>query len=738
LIGGDFVRFEIRKDGNCKYRYLGMGMLFLAIFVYLIMCMPKTGYAFGNDALVDSNFKNLPDKLSPYDLRTGIVTEATDRGIRIAHRGEYYPTYIDDTELLKDSVLFEIKLDDLYGINEYEFNKYKMKRISRKDIKKGDLLYCYINNSEKNNSNGDDGKSKPGIRAIVVVSQMDNIRENDRAPWDGYEYDSIDFEMSEHLINVANIDCSWQFFHDDRDVLFDLLDINPDIKKIKKEIENKNISNRKDDRYRIWLWNFFGNYGKNFRYIPSPLSNREIEMVFYTDAGIKYMQSAHSSEGKYESIKKENGKYKVSYKDLDGKLQEHYLSSAVDDYTLLNIESNKYKKGDELFIYVNEAGGIESMKFKFKDSNAECFTVVATQHEASVADDNIIFYHTATKDGEENEVWVDFTRFPQLKGDLSEFVNLKIDEGNYVEYIENVSDDYENNIYRLLNREGNRVELGFNNLSIDSNADFSAKERVWVDLADDYKWFGEPKTGYDFKPNDDSELGANVSIVTNENGEIEYISYYHLMYAIYPCSAKSPNDRKAPSDMSFQISSAKKDENGNIYFEAHEMDDYLELKEFQVTGDTNYYEYEYDSSYLKANMNEWSALWNRDFENVKNLKRIGINDIDIEDNSIYLVNRTRDCKARNVVKIRPSKKEIGKVILGESSLIKDCSGKGDSSKYVEILDIDNTYLYSLYLSRKVSNCEAETDGWFLMGEKNKRQYLIIKSSDLKIIKSDKY
>jgi hypothetical protein len=673
---------------------------------------------------VKENFESLPEKISSYDLKTACVTENIDGKVKIAYRGSDYTRDMSYEELPTDTVLFEIELNDLYGDEIYDFDKNDMKRIGRAEVEAGELLYYYVRETKQGDkqdgeqeNSGDETDGTNNVentvlktRAIIIVSQSDkNI--NEKTDIQKYMNENLELELDDKLIEITNLDDNWQFFDSEKG-LMDVIDENGNSDGIQAdglEKEAKNNSNHK-----IRTNDFLENYGENIRYIPTPWSNKYVNMVFYPKAKGNYMGTVHLVDAEYDSVEKQNDSYRISYKDSYGNLHESYLSQLADDCTVLNVESKNYKEGEKIRVYVNEMNCIESIKKAKQQSNSEFFKAFAEDADMNPIDDSIFEVKVLTEDKSKKTVFLDFDTISKSPYGLSDLMKLKVDESNYVEFAENVSDEYKYNVYRLLNIGDGKVELGFNNLSGNKMEKFSINERAWVELDEDYTWFSEANMSY--------YLNKDVAVDMNESGKIQSITPYNIFAIAYPYNGNSPTVKNVPLEMSFEVAAAVKGQENGISFKSCNRF-CLDEKVIDIDSKTNFYEYDYDSDYLKSNMNEWEALWNRNFENVKGLKDLSIESINTEDNSVYLVSRNKDYIAKNIVRINPIKKEISKIIFRSTLIKKDYSGKRESNTICRCVDLDDAY------DRLYGSSEKEASGWFLMNEENSKEYFVLRSSE---------
>ena len=297
---------------------------------------------------------------------------------------------------------------------------------------------------------------------------------------------------------------------------------------------------------------------------------------------------------------------------------------------------------------------------------------------------------------------------------IGDIVDAKI----CTEGIDELLDNYGDNIYKLLNIGNKKLELGFNNLSEDEVGKFDTNERAWIDLDEDYKWFSDVDMKF--------YLDKDVAVDIDEYGKIQKIIPYDKGNKQYPYNGNSPANNSVSTEMSLEITAASRGIDNCILFKSYDGES-LGGDIIRAGKETKYYEYEYDSEYVKNNMSEWEELWNRDFEKVKGLKDSSIEDINAEDNSVYLVSRNKDYIAKNVVKIKPSKKEVSKIVFRLEKIIKDYSGLREMDKELNIVDIDGKYNISSYADIQ------EADGWFLMNEKNSNEYFVIRNSDTKTL-----
>lgn len=96
---------------------------------------------------------------------------------------------------------------------------------------------------------------------------------------------NLELELDEKVIEITNLDDNWQFFDSEKG-LMDVIDENGNSDGMQAdglEGEAKNDSNHK-----IRTNDFLENYGENIRYIPTPWSNKYVNIVIYLTIKLRY------------------------------------------------------------------------------------------------------------------------------------------------------------------------------------------------------------------------------------------------------------------------------------------------------------------------------------------------------------------------------------------------------------------------------------------------------------------
>lgn len=608
---------EVSNQSKKNVRlWLGLGVIVVALLIVLFFSVKNINE--------QENFtiENLPKDLNLDQLVCAIITEIDGENVKITYGMEDEDEKVENVfEFETDLSLpvFSIEFEDLKNIKNDVIEISKLKNSDLANLKEGDLVYVYLKKNLFSNKQVNAGFA-------IKVDQNPIIIDYD----DGYE----GFWKKNKIETYSMITA---IKYDDELLFFDLLG---------HYLNDENMNLRDGNFYRFQK-------GTKMNYLMSSIEDRTLGIVHLENAQNLNMENAVGKLAKFESYdeSRENCSFMI-----DGTSQKMNISDSIklDDVDIL--KSDKLESGDQVVIYRNIFGNLVKV-FGPIDEGRKIFT-------GKIVDEKSINYSGGTHylwlqdiNGEKKRFVVDY-KLPKNRSYLEEedVASLEYIDGDYV--IESrllVNLNNGNHLYRLLNIEDDRIEIGFNHFERDENSDFEKEDRLWLNKSKDFRWFSEETL--------EDAIGRSVGIELNENNEIASMSskiedsYEYIYY-----DGKSPLKMNETEESPFMLGVSE----GNSELVMDTRINTLYNRSFISNGilEMKYYVYNYDIDRVESDIHQWNDVKAGRFDNVEGIEEFGLERLNLKTGDMCLVSTD----ARQGVLSNSNISKLIKLVASEDSI----------------------------------------------------------------------
>ncbi|MCT4661529.1 MAG: hypothetical protein N4A40_06665 [Tissierellales bacterium] len=677
---------EVSNQSKKNVRlWLGLGVIVVALLIVLFFSVKNINE--------QENFtiENLPKDLNLEQLVCAIITEIDGDKAKIAYGVE------DEEKIRKQVIEKEIDLNiPLFSIKDPKLKNTKsdvieISNLTTNDLanlKEGDLIYLY----SKGNS-----YLKSGIKVgfAVKVDKSPIILDYDSGYKD-FKAEN-DFREDKSMITAIKYDDAWLFFDSFDDYLGD-----------------RSMYLSADNFYKY-------QNGTKINYLMSSVKDRTLGIVYLENIEILNMENAFGALAEFESYDEAKGNCSFM---IDGTSEKINISNNMKKDDVEILKSEKLKKGDKVAIYRNLVGNLVKL-FGPIDRDRKIFT-------GKIIDEKSI----------NRSKWTQYLWLQNTNGEKKRFIaderllekNYTLGKEDVVEF-EYINGDYvveskllvklnmENHLYRLLNIEDDRIEIGFNHFERDENSDFEKEDRLWLNKSKDFRWFSDETL--------EDAIGRSVGIKLDENNEITSMSSKNEdsdEYIYY--DGKSPLKMNETEESPFMLGVSE----GNSELVMDTRIKALYNRSFISNGilEMKYYVYNYDVDRVKSDIHQWNAVKAGRFDNVEGIEEFGLERLNLKTGDMCLVSTNakggvlRDSNISKLIKLVPSEDSIFDGIVGLESFEtidgKNYKFRDDVKLIIEDKDIE--------LERFFEDYRAQVKAWPIVDYNGNVECLVIQKDSI--------
>lgn len=566
-------------------------------------------------------YLNIDDTFDTDMLFCAIASDWSDEKKSLT---EYYKTnnlgLLEVNDVDNQIVFLKIKLEDILKNREFEFAKDSMTRISMDDISEGDLLYIH---KKKNADSNIDGK----IDAIIKVEQDEKriLAEGENGIFYGLEpYVDAKIEDDNFVIITKDED-QWMYFDD-------------------------SCLNCKANG--VYFNEVYGlAKGATFEYILDPKNLKNLKMIKFNEISKVEAMADYMIKAELKQVEDTETGFYITYDlgDAIDKVVKTY--SEIDEKMIDYIKNEKWDDKDTAILGINHLNQLVFIQ-KLDDEN------IKAQHLESVKvlyeyiyerNGNLMEVVIEDSEGRERRLWYTKEDKEKIFGqDLDgSIVDIDVIASGYITNIKPViTSDLNSEKYTILAVAKNEIELGYGNVNRISPNEFDEKNRAWMKLSDDCKWFIEDL--------DDDCIGKEAYVQLDEDDKIKIVYVQPRLYGVGNAGSKPSHeeDRKTALKL-IQLSDWGHDfcEMDAIVGEEHPK------TMVKVTEETKGYEYNYDFNSSQEDSSELKDIYSNSLEG---LKKMDIADKRFRKNEIYLASfdTNLNYEVKDMIQIVPNENSI--------------------------------------------------------------------------------